>query len=514
MSDTQKSLSFLLKGAFYSCGTLFAGILIGLLLTPYMLTILGERDYGIYLFAGLFTGWCGLIDFGLTTATSRFITLHYTENDDESLQETGNTALILFAFLGLIVLVVSMITALFLKIFGGSSPDIDLFCLVVLIAGGSFGISKLGDGLAGIVNGTMRQELTGSRLFLFRILYGIVAFLILWCGGRVVALVIGNFILSLLQFLVLIRLVHHAYPRFRWTRTLFRKKRAKELFGYSIYTFITQVGNLMIQRSDLLLILLFLSIEEMTQYNLVVVVFMSYFWSFMGALTTWQTNWFTHLDTLKNRDLFQESLRIFYKLSIYLTFFMSFGLLFWGEAFITRWIGSEYLSVFPCLVVCALTEAICRGHSEINIRLLQGIAHHYTAAWLILLQGFANIILSIVFVFCGWGLLGIALGTAIPTLLIHHFILPVFICRIQKESLFLYYGNILKYQIIAVICLLIPFGMTKCLVQSNYGILFLIGILSILTYGAGLYLIGFSVQERRWLKNKLKIRRKENHPDH
>ncbi|MDO5581781.1 MAG: oligosaccharide flippase family protein [Planctomycetia bacterium] len=513
MSDTQKSLFYLLKGAIYSCGTLFAGVLIGLLLTPYMLSVLGERDYGIYLFAGLFTGWCGLIDFGLTTAASRFITLHYTENDEESLQETGNTALILFAFLGLIVLAVSGLTALFMKIFGGSVPDIDLFCIAVLIAGGSFGISKLGDGLAGIVNGTMRQELTGSRLFLFRILYGITSFLILWCGGRVVALMIGNFLLGLIQFLVFIRLVRIAYPRFRFKTALFRKKKAKALFGYSVYTFITQVGNLMIQRSDLLLILFFLSIEEMTRYNLVVVVFISYFWSFMGALTSWQTNWFTHLYAMKDKDLFQKSLRIFYKLSIYFTFFMSFGLIFLGKAFITRWIGSEYLAVFPCLVLCAITEAVCRGHSEINIRLLQGIARHYTAAWLILIQGVANILLSIVFVLLGLGLFGIALGSAIPALLIHHFILPIFVCQIQKESLFLYYRNILKYQVIAGICLLLPFGISKSLAEPNYGNLFLVGCLSFLIYGAGLYLIGFSPEERRWIKDRFRFCRDEKDPE-
>ncbi len=496
MDESKKALSHLIGGAVYSCCNLFVGIILGLFLTPYLLSTLGERSYGIFVFAGLFTGWCGLVDFGLTTATSRFITLYYTRKDQQGLNETGNTALILFSILGLLVLAISGLTALFMKIFGKSVPDINILCGVVLIAGGGFAVSKLSDGVCGIINGTMRQDISGSRILLFRILYGLGLFVILYLGGRVIALVFFNFILILLQLLVFIRLVCLYCPEFHFSKWSFRRKRIKELLGYSLYTFITQVGDILIVQSDLLLIMWLFSMEKMARYNLVVVVLTSYYSSFMTVLTTWQTNWFTHLQTLNDDIVLQKWRRLFYKLATWFTIFMSFGFIAWGKDFIACWIGSEYWDVFPCLILCATASALCRGHAETNLRYLQGIARHKTLAFLVLFQGILNVILSLFFVYLGMDLFGIALGTVIPLVLVHHCLVPILLCRMRKESILKYYLSIGGYQIIALSALVIPSILTVWLLRPSYLFLLLVGAGSTLFYVLFLYRFGLNREDR------------------
>lgn len=501
MTENSRALPRLLQGAFLSCCNLLAGILIGLVLTPCLLSSLGERHYGIYLFAGLFTGWCGLIDFGLTTAVSRFITLRFTSRDDRRLQETGNTALILFSLLGLIVLLISGLTALAVQIFFRSVPDADLISLVVLIAGGGFGVSKLTDGVSGIINGTMRQELTASRNLIFRILFGLTALAVLYCGGKVIALVTMNFVLTVLQLIVLTLLVKKAYPEFRFSLKKFRRARVYELFGYSVYTFLTQVGDLMIQRSDLLLIAFFFSIEEMARYNLVVVVLVSYYGSFMNAMTGWMTNWFTHLLTAGKDQELEQWRQIFYKLSTYAVFFMSFGLIAWGRAFLTRWIGSDYLSIFSCLVLFAASMALVRGHSEVNLRYLQGIARHKYYAFVLIIQGIFGILFSFIFIKLGYGLWGVALGAVLPMLAVHELAVPWIVCRFTGESLPKYWLRIFRYQAAALLAL-VPVGAVSWLLTApSWSALLLTGSLSAAVYWGPLLWFGFNKEEKKMLKS-------------
>ena len=92
----KKPSTRLLEGAWLSCGALVVRIGFGLFLTPYMLSALGDQSYGVFALASLFAGWCGLLDFGLTTTTSRFVTRCYTRQDWRGMNEIGSTAIVLF----------------------------------------------------------------------------------------------------------------------------------------------------------------------------------------------------------------------------------------------------------------------------------------------------------------------------------------------------------------------------------------------------------------------------------
>ena len=67
-----RHLRSLLSGAGLRALVYVTAVLIGLFLTPYLVKTLGDRQYAVFVFAGLFTSWCGLVDFGMTTASARF----------------------------------------------------------------------------------------------------------------------------------------------------------------------------------------------------------------------------------------------------------------------------------------------------------------------------------------------------------------------------------------------------------------------------------------------------------
>lgn len=502
-----KPLASLLTGVGFQIAVYLTGIVIGLFLTPYLLSVLGDRDYAIFIFAGLFTNWCGLVDFGMTTTTGRFVTLYYSKGESKNVNEVANTALVLFAGMGGCVLLISGIAAMAVRLKPAAPPDADLFAAVFLIAGGAFAVSKLSDALLGVVNGVMRQDISGGIALLFRILTGLTTFLIVFFGGRVAAIVGGSLALAVLNVSLLAVTVRTAYPAFRFSPLLFRKKRVRELSGYALFTFINQLGDLLIQRSDLIVIGLFLTLADVTCYNLVVVTFVSYFISFTQAMTLWETNWFTHLQNRGETELFEKSRLFSYKIMTFITVFMSCMLIFFADDFIRRWIGADYLDAFGCLVLIAAGMALFRGAAEVNIRVLQGVARHRRLAGFVVFQGILSVLLSVALVWAGLGNFGVALGTILPAFLIHGLLVPLDVCRLLRERPALYFRRQAGYLTVAGIAFLPPLAVIRLFLAPNYLSLAAVAVVCALLYFGLLGLIGLGHDERneirRFLKNRI-----------
>lgn len=486
----------LLAGAGLQTATYVTGIALGLVLTPYLYRTLGERHYAIFLVAGLFTNWCGLIDFGMTTAVSRFITLHHTGGDAKSVNETANTAFALMTLLAAVALAVGAVCAAAASLFWPNEPDIGLFRGVFLIAAATFAVSKISDALAGVINGALRQEITGVLALFLRLATGLMTFLVLYFGGRVIALVSGGLLLAAANLLLLALCVKTAFPAFLFSPRLFRKSRVRELVGYSVWTFFNQVGDLLIARSDLILIGAILSLADMSHYNLAVVIFVSYYGSFLQAMTLWETNWFTHLLSRGDDAAFERTRVLSYKLLTYATVFMSFMLIFWGKAFITRWVGEDCLAAYPALVILAASLALYRGCAETNVRLLQGTARHRRLALLTVTQGGTSVALTALLLWLGYGLTGAAVGTMIPAVLVHGLLVPLDVCRLRGERPTRYFARQFSFLGVAALSLVPPWLVLRRFLSTDYPTLFWTAALCGVLYAAAIFVFGLNKADR------------------
>lgn len=483
-----------------------------------MLSCLGDDAYGIYALASLFAGWCGLLDFGLTTTTSRYITKYYVKNDELGVNETGATAIVLFGGISALVLLFACGAYFFARFFGPRFDDSGLLGAALFFAGASFAVSKISDGVCGVIKGALRQELTGGTCFVFRILFGLVNFGTLFWGGRVIALFVGNLVLTLLQLCIYVVICRHAVPCFRFRLKNFRKKRVRTLFSYSFFAFLAQAGEIAVNRSDLIIIASFLTMGDVTSYNLVVVTLASYFNSFLYETSIWETNWFTRLAALEDAeegvgertdeqvkercskrlsDEFYASRSTILRVSVYVSFFLAFGVLAFGRPFIERWIGADYLSTFPVLAVYMIAAGLYRGSSETNARLLQGLARHRILAAASVLHGVLNIALSILFVRMGWGLLGVVLGTVLPGVAIHYCWIPNAVCRLVGERKSEYWLRQFKATAASLISLILPALLALKYALPAYWNLFLLAVISAGVYFVSIYFIGLSKRERK-----------------
>lgn len=71
-----------------------------ILLTPYMLNVLGKAQFGIWAIAGVVTSYAQLSDMGMTTAIVKFVAEHWKERDVNRINSIVSTAFFSFAVVG------------------------------------------------------------------------------------------------------------------------------------------------------------------------------------------------------------------------------------------------------------------------------------------------------------------------------------------------------------------------------------------------------------------------------
>jgi O-antigen/teichoic acid export membrane protein len=98
-----------------------------------------------------------------------------------------------------------------------------------------------------------------------------------------------------------------------------------------------------------------------------------------------------------------------------------------GKSLIEAWVGPRYVSSYVVLLILLIPTALYEAQASSN-RLLFGMSLHKSLAYVVLMEGVANVILSVSLV-RPLGIVGDAIGTAIPLLCTALFFLPRHMCR-------------------------------------------------------------------------------------
>src|SRR3984885_15472868 len=102
----------LLSGAVLQIGNLVASAIAAFFLMPFIVHHLGDRIYGFWSLAISFIGYYSLLDFGLSTAVSQYMSIAIGRNDEAACRGVFNTALrINFVLAGIALLVTAIIVA-------------------------------------------------------------------------------------------------------------------------------------------------------------------------------------------------------------------------------------------------------------------------------------------------------------------------------------------------------------------------------------------------------------------
>lgn len=471
----------------------------GFALTPFTIHWLGSEQYGLWVLANAFIGYYSLLDLGLSGAVFTHMSHAIGAQDHENGSQIYGTGLSIFSGLGGILVVTTLCIATAILL---AHPDhCTRLAIVVLIVGLQTAISFPMRAPFGVLNAGSHFEITSTILILSAILRTVGTIVVLRVGLGVVGLAVVNLLSWIPSYILVCAAVHWTYPfvRVRFLRN-WHRTTARKLFKFGIPVLVGQIADRIRLQTDVMVVSFFYGFSAVTHYNIATTLVM-YYMDGIVAIIGVLTPVLSMQMGARDASGLRRSLFIGTRLAIAAGGFVAFGLLVWGRAFIICWMGVPYHDAYPILAV--LTVAMFLDLWQFTaVNALYATSNQKTYAKINISEAVANGILSLLLA-RPFGMLGVAIGTLVPSIVVRVFIQPWIIE--QKLGILArdYYVLSLRTGLRTILCLVVPFAISLLLLQPTYLWLFLVGSLSLLAFALPIWYFEFKMAGREQLQTFL-----------
>ena len=385
--------------------------------------------------------------------------------------------------------------------------EVILFRQVIIILGLSFAINFPMRVFSGILIAHFRYDLSASIEVLKLAVRTILIVIFLKKGYGVLALASITFVVNLIGYVIAFIFAREIAKYIILSKTLIDKTKIKSLFKYSSFSFVAQIADKLRFNVDNFVITIFLGFNFVTPYSIATRL-IRYFMEFIIASMGMLTPVFSQYEGRGDYEEIRKKFILTTKVNSYIAIFIGGVFILFGNAFIHRWVGRTYLQSYSLLLILVIPSIIGTMQSP-SIQLLYGISKHKIYAIVNMIEGIANLLLSIMLV-KKYGLVGVAWGTAIPQLIVKIFIQPVYVCYLLKDmniDLHAYYFEILIPIVLKSSIFIILFWIIfKGFICPDYLNLLILISLKFVLFFVVVFVIGFNKEERNYFKNKFQIK--------
>jgi len=494
----------LIKGAFLNTLNLIAQILAGFYVMPLMIHAFGDADFGVWILVGSFMGFAAVLDLGLPSAVSRFVSQAIGKGGKEGDQEIKLiTATAFYIFIGItfLTLLIIALGIFFAPAFLKNPAQIDLFrqLLFILCLNNLFAFPT--SVFEGILAANLRQDLISTRRIVFTMIrVALTIFLVKYNYG-LIAVAWATVGCNIAENLAKTVLSYQVDKRVSIAPANFKRAKVKQLFSYSIYTFVGKIADILRFQINSFVITIFIDVASVTPYR-VASRLVEYFMQFVSEITGVFSPYFSQEEGKNNHEGIKEKFLFITKIITYIATFAGLMLLLYGKDFIYRWVGPQYSISYTILVILVIPTTFALIQSAV-FPLLYGISKHKFVAFTNIGEGILNFILSIILV-KKFGIIGVALGTAIPLLITKFFIQPIYITSILKISLKRYAFVIAGPFVITVLTFSIPWLEIQQYLRPDYRNLLFWGTVQTSIFALIVLFFGFTKIEKDFILGVLK----------
>lgn len=400
-----------------------ANALISLVLMPYIIRALGDRMYGLWLFVGTFIGYYGLMDFGLTSAIQRYVAAAVGKGDKDEENQVINTALFIFLIIGVILLLIAITTAALLPRIMSDLSDVPVVKSLLVILGLSLATSFPMRAVMGVLPSHLRFEWstsldlvkTGVRtaLTIAALMHHLTVLQLAWITF------ITEFVGNLSKTIAVFQLFPYIKIRFRYVQ----RAMAKQLFHYSIVTFVGKLADQLRNNMANVIITANIGLAAITPFSIGARL-NTYFFQFISSATQMLTPIFSQYHAAGNMRLLQEKYALTTKICSYFALLVGGVLFVLGKYFIIVWMGPSYAASYHILFILVIPTTMSLMQIP-AIELLYGVSKHKYFVGLSIVEGVIVLVLSI-FLVRQYGIFGIAYSMAVPMFL-KFAVLPLFV---------------------------------------------------------------------------------------
>jgi O-antigen/teichoic acid export membrane protein len=475
---------------------------ISILITPFMVHRLGDFQFGIYTLAFSAVGYFDVLAQGIRSTLQRFVGRLSGTHEREALNAVFSTALAVTFVIAVVVIFIfsglSTILPSFFKLGGMQKP---LFGRLVILLGLNLGLAVPAALLGSYLCGLHRFDLYNLLEIVRHGTRAILIVIVLLSGQGVLAVATCVLASTLICFPLNWWMIRRIDSEVHFDKNLIHLRMAYELLSFSFWTFLNNVGQLLRNSTDSIVIGRVLNAALITPF-IVASRLVDYFRPVIGSMVSPLLPKMSALEGQGRRTEIRELFLRMTRLSALASLAIGSLLIVHGKSLLLLWMGPKYVSSYPILVL--LTVGAVSSSAQLgSLQALIAQARHRAYGIWTICEGLANLILSVIWAH-KYGIFGVALGTAVPLLTVKLTLQPWYVTRVLNLSLFEYFAKALARPLVFCGLFMGLCGLTTGF-SANGSAWHLIGtlvwqgvVLVIL-----LYLIGFNGSDRQTVLKRL-----------
>lgn len=489
-------------GAIISYFSIAFNIVAGLIYTPWMIGQIGQSDYGLYTLANsLITLF--LVDFGLGSAVSRYVSKYRAEGDEEKVNNFLGAIYKLYAIIDTVIFLILFVLFFLLdEIYVKLSPvELEKFKIVYIISA-SFSVLNF-------PFFTLNGILTSYEKFVPLKLADLLC-KVMTIGFTVVALILGLGLYSLvsvhaiagiitiiLKFIFAKKLTP-VKVNFRYSdRSLYR-----EIFGFSIWIAVAALAQRLIFNITPSVLGIVASTSAIAVFGVITTI-EGYVYTITNAINGMFLPKISRIyanGEEEKKNLTPLLLGVG-KFQYALNGVIIVGFAIVGKLFVELWMGIDYIDAYWGVLLVTIPGLFFNSLQIGNTALIVQKKVKYQAI-IALAVGVINISLSFVFSYF-FGVIGAALSIfvaytfrAVATNIVCYKVLKLDIPQFIRKCY-------LRMSLASLVTLGLGWGMNQMIADAGWGSLILKGVIVIAVYSLSIFLIGIDSQERKNVINKI-----------
>lgn len=432
---------------------------VGFFLSPYVVEHLGATRYGVWsLIAGL-VGYLGLLDLGIRQGVSRYTARHHAAGAHEDGSLIVSAALKLFGFLGILAILLSAALAYLAPILFNIPEALANDARIIVVLGGlTVAVILIGGVFGGVLTGLERFDIHCCLEIFVTSVRTAAIVLALREGYGLVALAVIHLAASVLNCVVFWAAVRKLYAELRIRPWGALGPQMRTILSFSASLTVIYALDQIIYYSGTAVIGAFLPIEAVT-FFVIALSLCVYAKGLPKSLSYVMTPRVSVLTSVGSNRVGEEILAVA-RIATLVSAAIALTFVFRGESFITLWMGPAYGAVSgEVLLILAIVVWLDASRSVV-IQSLTGMAMQHTVIPGVGIEAACNVALSLALV-QRFGIVGVALGTLIPNVLVSLGYIPRCLAKATGVPVSVFYRDAVLLPTVA--CL--PFGLATAAIE-------------------------------------------------
>ncbi len=427
------SLKRFTGGVLFGWGATLASIVIGVFMSPFLIHHLGETGYGVWVLVQSSVSYMYIMDLGLRSTVLRFSVQAHARGDHAEVNRVVSAALWIRVMTAAAIMAIACLMVVFLpRLFHIPAEYQHTAQITILLAAATLSSTLVFSIYAAVLSSLGRFDLLGMFELLQTLATSIGLVPILLLGRSLISMALWQFTVVMTINLIIAATCYRQYPTLKLTLGMPQKELLRSLWNFSFYVLLLNAAGQMILYADNLVVGAFITAAAVSYYAVaakmveylrqVAIAILKNFMPMASAYAAGN-------DQRKLQQLHLHGTQAV----LLVTYPVAAVLLTRGHTVFRIWISGHFADqAYPILQVLVIAAAAMLANSSAN-GLALAIGKQRPLAWITVAEGITNLTLSIVLA-RHYGVIGVALGTALPTTITSLFFWPHYLCRELRIS--------------------------------------------------------------------------------